>query len=235
MLHCAVTFSANAGLMIAWHGFRIWIDALHQEKTRRFSTLTSDMWADLQCNAALEPPDLICFTHCHPEHYSKELTAKAHTLWPKALLALPKKDFSDQILLAGPEHSCKLGNVKITFFPLPHEGSAYAAEPHYGVLLQDGEARILVAGDCAVATPLLAEQLGGKQLDLAILDFPWLTLRRGRDYVESILRPIHLLLCHLPFPPDDCEGYLKAAQIAAQKSALQDVRLLTEFLQRECI
>ena len=234
-MHCAVTLSANAGLMISWHGCRIWIDVLHNQETQRFSSLTPGMWANIQRYAALESPDFICFTHCHPDHYSREMTLQAHNLWPNAILALPKSEFSDQILVVGREYSYTLGRIKIIFIRLPHEGISYADEPHYGLILQDKESQILVAGDCAVGTPILAEWLTDKSIDLAILDFPWLTLRRGREFVEKFVRPKHLLLCHLPFAEDDSEGYLKAAELAAQKSTSMDVRILQEFLQREVI
>ena len=234
-LGCTVTLSANAGVMIAWHGLRIWVDALHSRKTERFSTVTPAEWEQIRRADDLTPPDLIFFTHCHADHYSRELTAKAHALWPRAILALPERAFADQLLVCGEETELSLGPVTARFMRLPHEGEAYAGVAHYGVLLLDGTSGILAAGDCATASPVLTERLRGARVDLAVLDFPWLTLRRGREYLEQVMRPEHLFLCHLPFPEDDCRDYLAAARWSAQRSPLPDIRLLERPLQRESV
>ena len=120
------------------------------------------------------------------------------------------------------------------FIQLPHAGTQYTGVPHYGILLWDGIHTILTTGDCAIATPTLTSCLKGIQVDLAILDFPWLTLRRGREYLENILQPKHLILCHFP-PPSDNMDYLMAAKKAANHTNLLDVRLLAYPLQSEMI
>ena len=233
MLNCTVTLSANAGVMLSWHGRRIWVDALHDQKTQRFSAVTPAEWAEIRSRPDLAPPDLICFTHCHEDHFSRSMAAQARALWPQARLALPEQMFPDQFLMAGETCAISLGPVTAQFLRLPHEGEAYAGVAHYGVLLRDGAAAILIGGDCATASPVLEERLAGRDVDLAILDFPWLTLRRGRVFVEEVLRPAHVLLCHLPFRGDDRNGYLPAACQAAERTALADVRLLRERLQQE--
>ena len=78
------------------------------------------------------------------------------------------------------------------FFRLPHEGKAYAQVPHYGLLLSQNRFRILIAGDCEVASPALRDTLAGQAVNLAILDFPWLTLPQGRAFVREVIRPEHL-------------------------------------------
>lgn len=232
MLGCTVTLSANAGVSLEWHGRKLWIDALHTEKIHGYSTLSPQIWAQMQMAPAFVPPELICFTHCHPDHYSRSLTAYASTLWPRAKLILPQREFSNQALLTGSEFQFSLGKICLRFLRLPHEGGAFSAVPHYGILLSDGTSRILVSGDCEVASPALTQYLDGP-IDLAVLSFPWLTLRRGRLYMRDVLRPRHLLLYHLPFPEDDTEGYLYMAKQAALRWEAQDLRLLSSPLQQE--
>lgn len=228
---CSVTLTANAGIVLEWWGHVLWADALHTHPAPGFSAVTPALWAEMK--AALPPPELLFFTHCHPDHYDPALTAEALALWPAALPVLPKREFSRQAVLRGA--SCRLdgGGVTLDFFRLPHEGAEHAGVPHYGLLLSGGGSRILLAGDGEIASPALTERLAGRGVDAAVLDFPWLTLRRGREYVEEVLRPKHLLLCHLPFPADDRNGYLDAARRAAEASKLPDVRLLTRAMQRE--
>ena len=72
-------------------------------------------------------------------------------------------------------------------------------------------------------------------IDLAILDFPWLTLPWGRRFVQEHIRPKTLLVCHLPFSGDDLYGYRTAALKSAPLLENVDVRLLQEPLQQETL
>ena len=232
MLGCTVTLSANAGISLEWHGHKIWIDALHTGKIPGYSTLSPQIWAQMQMSPAFVPPELICFTHCHPDHYSRSLTTYASTLWPHAKLILPQEEFHNQILLAGNDFHVSLGDVCLRFLRLPHEGRAFSAVPHYGILLSDGASRILISGDCEVASPALTQYLD-RPVDLAVLSFPWLTLHRGQLYIRDVLRPRRLLLYHLPFPEDDTDRYLCAVKRAALRQKPQALRLLSSPLQQE--
>ena len=63
-----------------------------------------------------------------------------------------------------------------------------AAVPHYGAILEREGFRILLAGDCAIAAQELADFVDGASIDLAVLPFPWITLPRGRAFVEQVIR-----------------------------------------------
>lgn len=232
---CAVSLSANAGVSIQLGGHQIWIDALHTQKIPGFSGVTPELWAQLREQEAFRAPDVICFTHCHADHYSRELTLQARSLWPEAKVVLPEAEFQDQILLSGEEVWFTIGALSLRFLRLPHEGEKFAGAPHYGLLLSYGEFRVLVPGDCEVASPLLAKALEGIPVDLALLDFPWVTLRQGREFIEKILRPSHLLVYHLPFAQDETNRYRTVSERCAQRLDVPDVRLFMEPLQREVI
>ena len=222
MSSCAVTLTANAGVVLEWRSHVIWIDALHAGGALGFPAVSPALWR--QMRNALPPPELLCFTHCHPDHYSFSLTSEARALWPAAI-ALPRRDFDSQILLTGERIRLSGGGITLEFLRLPHEGPDNGATPHYGLLLSNGAFRILIPGDCETASPSLARYLEGTAIDLAILNFPRLTLRRGRRYLEEVLRPLHVLLGHLPSPEDDANGYLEAARQTAEAADLADVRL----------
>ena len=108
--------------------------------------------------------------------------------------------------------------------------------PEPSAPLPQNRFRILIAGDCEVASPALRDTLAGQAVNLAILDIPWLTLPQGRAFVREVIRPEHLLVYHLPFPEDDCFGYRKAAEWAVVKlPEVPDIRLLEAPLQSEII
>lgn len=122
------------------------------------------------------------------------------------------------------------------FMRLTHEGEQYREVPHYGCILEYDGFRVLIAGDCAVADPQLRDFIGGRPIDLALLNFPWVTLRKGRHFIEQAIRPEHLVVYHLPFPHDDRWGYRDAAvKGAGQLQGVPDVRLLLEPFQREIL
>lgn len=227
-----VTLSANAGIVVETGGCRVWVDALHNQKTEGFSTLTPQLLGEMEGQEPFMHPDAICYTHCHPDHYSAVLTAYAKKLWPKAALVLPEPEFPDQITVSGERFCWSLPGGNLQFLRLPHEGEHYRNVRHYGLLLQAETVNILISGDCAVGSEALARAVSGIPIHLAILDFPWLTLKKGREFVEKILQPECIMLYHLPFLKDDTAGYRDSA---ARWKALypRDVRLLQEPFQTE--
>jgi L-ascorbate metabolism protein UlaG (beta-lactamase superfamily) len=236
MSQCTVTLSANAGAAIQLGGRRIWSDALHRDRVPGFSILTPAQQEALWRHPDFSAPDLLFYTHCHPDHYSRELTNRALAAWPDAMPILPRRDFERQVLLTGQRARLSLDGVTLRFRRLRHEGPQYAAVPHYGCMLESGGFRVLIAGDCAPADPEVAELTGGGPVELALLNFPWLTLERGRAFLRQVIRPAHLLICHLPFAADDRWGYRQAAaRSAAALPEVPDIRLLLEPFQRERI
>lgn len=236
MEKCTVIFSANAGISLTFGKARIWIDAVHQIRAKPFSAVSSTLWEKMQNHDFFSSPDFIFFTHCHPDHYSKMLTEDAVARWPQAKLILPEPEFSKQILLEHDEICFQSLELSFRFFRLPHEGVQYASVPHYGLLISDGKFHILVAGDCELASPVLAERLHGIPVDLAILDFPWITLRKGREFIQHVIHPEHLMIYHLPFAEDDLFGYRQAAKKSVNLlPEIPDIRLLKNALQIEAI
>lgn len=231
-MEITVTLSANAGVAICAQGCRVWVDAVHDRKIPGFSTVTPELQqAMLGCDA-FQNPEHILFTHCHPDHYSHALTMSAASVWPKAKLYLPEQVFSDQTLISG--QTCMVSeNLIFSFVKLPHEGAQYENVAHYGVIMRIGEKNILLAGDCATASQALAQVLAGEKIHLAILNFPWITLKKGREFIKDYLPETKLLLCHLPFEQDDINGYRLAAQKALEQ--YPNARLLMEPLQTETV
>lgn len=232
MPHCTVTLSANAGGALSLGCTRLWYDAMHRQKVPGFSTISPALMEALEETPAFFDPDLILYSHCHPDHFSLPLLSAARQLWPRAKLLLPEPHFPDQILLEG-QTSLSLAGLELRFAPLPHDGAQYADVANYGCILRSGNYRVLLAGDCAVASPALKDFAGSDPIDLAILNFPWLTLSKGREAIAA-LRPRHLLIWHLPFQKDDRRGYrIAASRAAAKLPSVPDIRLMLDPLQEE--
>ncbi len=231
-----VTLSANAGVCIALGGKKIWVDALYEGEDCGFSAMTQAFAEQVLASDAFANPDCICYTHCHPDHYSRVLTEKAMERWQDAKLFLPKQDFAEQFLLAGDRPFYTDGDMILQFFALPHEGEQYQQVSHYGLLIKSSQGNILLPGDCALAAPALEEAIMNEEIHLAILDFPWITLGKGRAFLQDVIKPKHILAYHLPFAQEDKNRYGESAEKAAERLRKQyDVRLLQKSLQTEYI
>lgn len=223
MAEVQVTLSANAGVAIQIGSHRIWVDALHQQKQAGFSAVSEPLLRQILTCDKFASPQYICVTHCHPDHYSQRMVAEAMSRWPGTKLCLPK------------EMKIEADDFTLEFIRLPHEGVQYADVVHYGILITVGGKHILIPGDCETASPVLAEAISGREVELAILNFPWVTLSKGRNFLTQIVKPKHILVCHLPFEKDDINGFRNSAQRNVQLLSNMDVRLLTEPLQTEIV
>ena len=115
-------------------------------------------------------------------------------------------------------------------------GDHYVSVPHYCVLMEENGASVLFTGDTAVGGKDLAEFCSGKDIDVALMPFPWAMLRGGRRSVQEVIEPEHLVILHLPLEEDDTEGYRRATEkCIAKLSPDIDIRIMDEFLQEEII
>lgn len=227
----SVTLSANAGVAIDFCGHRLWVDALHNQKVEGFSAVSPNIRQQMMQSQALSNPECICYTHCHPDHFSRELTAGAKALWTEAKLYLPEPVFSEQILVQGQSVSYREGDMNLHFFRLPHEGAQYAGCIHYGILLSLEGKHILIPGDCQVAADALEQAVQDVPIDLALLNFPWLTLKKGHTFLQEVLQPKKTLLYHLPFEEDDINGFRQAAEKVLAREHSMEMQLLWNPLQ----
>lgn len=231
---CRLTFAANSGFAVEFGSLRFLVDAFPAAEVPGFSHLTPARWKSLQTHPAFRNPDFILNSHNHVDHYDPERTAQARHLWPKSRILSPDPEIFPDLLLSGRSGRFHARDVSVRFFQLPHDGKSFADTRNYGFLLEKNSRRILFTGDCAIASPDLAQFLEGRHVHLAVLNFPWLTLRSGREFTDRFLQPEHIALCHLPFPEDDTFHYLEASRRdAARYGQGKDIRLFSSFLQTE--
>ena len=205
MARIKLTLSANAGGALQLGSHRLLIDALHNKKVPGFSTLEEASRQVIFTHPDFIFPELICLTHTHADHYSKSMTDEAMARWTgtKCLMPEPLQQ--------------RTGDLEVAFLPLIHDGAAYENTPHYGILLTWQGKNILISGDCRIADEALIRSLMGKQIDLAIMNFPWLTLRKGRECLQTVIKPKHCVFWHLPFLEDDVNGYRSSAEAALRQ------------------
>ena len=230
-MRISVTLSANAGVAIDFGSKRIWVDALHEEKQPGFSAVTASLQGKMLMAEAFQNPQYICYTHCHGDHYSEKLTDAACKLWPKARVLAPEGKYRT---FSGEEYTLEEDGLKIRYVKLPHEGEQYHHVRHFGILISYQGVNLLIPGDCATGSETLCQAIGDTPIHLALLDFPWLALRKGREFVLRHFADSKIVLYHLPFEEDDTCGYRDAASRAvAATPQIGDLRLLMRPLQQE--
>jgi len=237
MTYLQLKFTANAGFLLRTPELYLAVDAFPYSGAMSFSGMPDGMIQKLITDGALRNLDLLFVSHRHVDHYGQENTATVLKAAPKCALIAPFQDFSQQLLLTGPSAHLNWKGSRMDFYKLTHSGEEAKAESIslYGLLLTAGHRRILIPGDCSEPDEVL-KMTNGQPVDTAILNFPWVVHPKKREFVEEVLHPKHLVLCHLPFSQDDTEGYLHAAMHGISKlRTIPDVRLLTKPYQEETL
>lgn len=227
-----VLLTANAGVLICCRGRKILVDALHSEKTNRFSRVSDDVLRQIvNGEGDFADTDIALFTHDHSDHYNKNWTMRLLERNPGIQMVTPVRDFTERKnvhILSRPKETFRLAGVDITCKRLLHDGSEYASVANYGYMLDAGGCRIVLLGDSAMDAKTIGAFLDGFAPDLALLNFPFLTLKRGREIMENVIGAKQTFLFHLPEPGDDINGYTASAQRILRKVYQNDpsIRLL---------
>lgn len=224
-------FSANCGMSVMFPGAKLLIDAFPKKKNI-WSVVDPQMWEKLKTDADFMDPDMICYTHLDPDHYSYAYTLEAGRLWPDAVLALPGDDFSDSICLCKDLYKSRAGSADICFVRTPHTGKCDI--DHYSIVMEAGGKKVLIGGDVTLPTPEFVRFLKEENADILVLPFPWCTGIEARRVILEEIKPHHLMLVHIPFPAEDKYSYRHMVEVGiGRMSAVPDVRAFTEPFQRE--
>lgn len=206
-----LTLSVNAGISLETGDTKILIDAFPYKFDGDFSSLDDSLKEEVFAHAAFKNPDAVCYTHLHGDHYSKEITEEFCRKNPTAKLFMPS------------EREVYVGECRLSFIPLVHEGEEYKDVPNYGIDIEINNINILFIGDCQIAGDCLTEYIAGREYDLVVVDFPWVTLSRGKKYLSSVLRPKSILVNHLPLEKDDVNGFREATKKAIKSREFTDI------------
>ena len=214
-----IILSANAGVSVEIGERRFYVDALHNTPSGGFSALSGGMPEEFISYAGA--PDVILYTHLHPDHYSAELTEKLCRDFPEAALVMSEKKCVKEF-----------GFASVSLMPLFHMGE-YRSIPNCGIIIETAGKKLFFSGDSDPEDSDVLETIDGLCPDFAVLNFNWITLLSGRAALKK-LNPTHAAFAHLPFPEDDKEGYIRPTLHCRDRHRPGDI-VLYRFLQTETV
>ncbi len=233
-------FTVNAGLSITFPSALIWIDAVHTKKAPTYSTVTPAIWKQMlqdpdYVGNNFSGPDALAFSHCHIDHFTSDLVQESKRLWPETKLILPEIYFPDQIYINGSGMYADINDVSLHFIKTKHSTRRFYNKTHYSIMINDRGIKIFMPVDTSMSDPAMHYYAVRTNVDIAIVDFVWVLLGKGREIIEKDIRPKHLLVYHLPFEQDDHWNYHAQLEEALKLLTVPDVRVFTMPLQKEII
>lgn len=235
MTDMTVTSTINAGLSIQYGDFRLLVDPFPMQKIGDFSAMSPGMLDETLSLPAFQDPDVLFFTHNHPDHYSEFAAQKLLSLYPHTQVIMPDCPFDNGINLTR-DAAYTVNGHSLHFISLPHDGEEYADVNHYGLICEFDDRSLLITGDCLIASPVLREKTKNYRIDTVAVCFPWVVLPKGIQFIDSTIKPAHILVNHLPLPEDDVRGYAdKAVRYSPRITSTKDIRMMDSFLKKEIL
>ena len=234
-------FTANAGLSISFPSALIWVDAIHDIKAPTYSTVTPDIRRGIlndpdYIGADGKGPDAMAFSHCHIDHFTSDIVRDAMKRWPDSRVILPEKYFPNEIYVSGDGMDVSVNDVDLHFVKTHHCTKRHHNKTHYSLLMNDGHANIFMPMDSSTSDPAMHQCAVSNDIDIAVIDFVWVLLQKGREVIENDVKPKHLLIYHLPFAEDDRHDWQGQTREAVRLlSSVPDIRILDHPFQKELI
>ena len=228
--------TANAGLLISVGSKKLLIDALHNEKTKRFSSVSPEVSKKvISGEDEFDHIDYMIVTHDHPDHASSVLINNFLKNHPETHVFAPMRGLITDNLhnLMLPNESFSINGDTFVFKKAVHDGEEYKNVLNYaGIVTIDGR-KITFFGDAAITKTLATEDFTNDDIDIGIYNFPFITLTRGRDIIKK-MNPKVSILCHLPFEHDDINGYLPVTKRLYEKNmyTMPKMHLMENELQK---
>lgn len=223
-MNCKITYTTNAGILIENENIKIMIDGIHSKKVPGFSAVP-DILLEKMINGRdnFKDIDYLLFTHYHYDHLDFKVLNKYLEKNISQAVILPdekSKDIENFIInkhatckkkiLLNSEHyvmkEIRLDDIRIQYFKSFHDGKEFLDVQNYSYILHIGNKTFLHIGDTEINKENL-EILKDVNIDFAFLNFPFLSLPRGRRIINDIIKPEKLIIFHLPLEKDDEFGY----------------------------
>jgi len=204
----------------------------------------------IKADASLKP-DLVVYTHRHPDHFTMRLAREINELYPEApilapvvwqkMLEIPELVHEGDpigILVEGEHAEYKFttvaGNISVRYDVTEHSGKMFEGTPHYSVTVESDTTKIFFASDVKVADPTAMSIIEREKPEIGFFTFPWITLERGREAIEGSGIE-HIVVYHIPFKQHDDRNYRDEVAKCKGLTKVSDERILLEPLQKEIL
>lgn len=193
-----IIHTANAGVIFQGKTHAFAIDALHDQPTPPFSSVSADMFRQIQDISV----DALFYTHMHNDHFSAKLTRLYLERHPGCQVVMPPHNLATLPLTQDQGH-LDLGFVQADYARITHDGEPYRDVVNYGFdFLFEGK-HIMVLGDGGFDAPELRNFCEDRAPDIVLVNFPYAALERGRSILAELFHPKQLFVYHLPFREAD--------------------------------
>lgn len=219
----AVTLVANAGVLVEHEGLGLLVDGMHREDGHAFSRVPeADLDRMRQGAAPFAALEYLLFTHEHPDHFTPRLVLEHIRRRPVRGVILPGEagGSPDLALLlrnllfqAVPHWPLALepgrtrrialaDGLTVTGLGARHMGPQYQAVCNACFLVSLHGVNLLFTGD-ADHVAAYYEPLRDVALDAVFVNPLFYHAEVGQEIIDTIFRPRHVVVYHLPFERDD--------------------------------
>lgn len=190
--------TANAGVLLKLDGVTLLLDGLC-ESYGPYQGTPAKIAEEITRN----PPDLLAFTHGHPDHFGESLVSEYRKQNLRPILG------PESLPCVTDHGSAKAGTVSVTPIPNRHLGMSDVLHRSY---LIEGSKRVLFAGDAAPLQFKGRVELG--HVDLLVA--PYAYANTISSWKMSCALADAMVLLHLPDPEmDEHDLWLQVKTVAA--------------------
>jgi L-ascorbate metabolism protein UlaG (beta-lactamase superfamily) len=226
---------ASAGVLVGYKGTKILIDGIFHHNLPGLSNIPDPLLNEMLVGSGqYKDIDYLLFSHCHPDHFSPELTTEYVRNNRVKRVFLPETDTNLPELLKSNKQlyttlnlplgsSCKFSledDIALTAFPTVHMGKQYQSVINYCYLLAIGQKNILFTADADYVDSYYEKTLNGINIDTVFVNPLFFTSKTGRDVLEKIVKPGNVGIYHIPFKKDDRFGFQRMVKKDIEKHKL---------------
>ncbi|HHX37563.1 MAG TPA: MBL fold metallo-hydrolase [Clostridiaceae bacterium] len=234
-----LTMVANAGVLLKYEDISLLVDGLHLGDNY-FSGLSRHVFQDiLSGNPPFENLNYLAFTHEHQDHYVPEIVEQFILRRDVEGLFLPRgsketdhlhhiaqiKDIPVWMFPGGSPHIWELPGMRLASLPCPHSKPEQFPLPHYCLLIDISNWKILFLGDADWNKDHFAclEDIG---INCVITNPLWMHNKEALFILNEVICPQDVVLVHVPPLEKDRFGIRRMAEQCVGVSHNFSVHLL---------
>lgn len=221
----SVALLGNAGVMLQYEGIKILLDGLYLDDSGLFSNIPQSVLNRLLYSKnEFSDIDYLLFSHCHPDHFNKQLLFQFllnHSPKQVVLPAYAQESRSvisflneKQISFTALNNNGKSrvfsfsNNLYVTALPTVHMGNQFAEIPHFSYLFTMGMRNILFLADAACNAEHL-QCIAREPIDSVFVTPLFFHDKVGQNIIKEMICPNQIFIYHMPFIENDKNGYYK--------------------------